>query len=420
MPSATTISDVIGIARQTIASETKRLQSHLEKVSLDIHSHPELCYKEVFAHDTICDFLEANGFTVTRHAYDISTCFEAEIGSGEEEQTVIYCAEYDALPGIGHACGHNLIALSSITAFVAIAKAMAETGLAGKGKVRLLGTPAEEGGSGKVRLLDAGAFKGASAALMSHPTSMGRIKEVEGYAGAAGLVTIAASMISADFYGKSAHAGATPWQGHNALDAAVGSYVNISMLRQQIKPAERIHGVITDGGKAPNIIPDKTSIVYGVRSTTAAGCKDLLRKVKCCFDAAATATDCTVKTKSPLFYADQILNPVLCEAFTEEMRYLGDEFLPIAKETVSYSTDMGNVSHVLPSFHCSYGIHSGAASNHTPGFTAAAATPDALDRAIRVGRGLAMLGVYILHNPEFSTRMTTAFKAAKAQADANI
>lgn len=144
----------------------------------------------------------------------------------------------------------------------------------------------------------------------------------------------------------------------------------------------------------------------------------------------------------PLFYADQILNPVLCEAFTEEMRYLGDEFLPIAKETVSSSTDMGqciplseehtwvtllivifvigNVSHVLPSFHCSYGIHSGAASNHTPGFTAAAATPDALDRAIRVGQGLAMLGVYILHSPEFSTRMTAAFKAAKAQADANI
>ncbi|KAF5001093.1 hypothetical protein FGRMN_1287 [Fusarium graminum] len=398
--------DIADKARGIIANETSRLRNQLEKVCLDIHSHPELCYEEVFAHDTICEFLENNGFAVTRHAYGIPTCFEAEIGSGEH--SVVYCAEYDALPSIGHACGHNLIAVSSIAAFVTAAKATAELGLSGR--IRILGTPAEEGGGGKIRLLDAGAFHGSTAALMSHPTSMGRIKEVEGLAGAAGLVTVAASKLTADFSGKAAHAGATPWQGHNALDAAVGAYVNISMMRQQIKPAERIHGIITNGGVAPNIIPDKTSMEYSVRGRTAADCSHLIERVTACFKAAATATCCQVKTESPFIYKDQILNAVLCETFTSEMSLLGDHFLPMAKEAVSASTDMGNVSHVVPSFHCSYGIHSGNASNHTAGFTAAAKTPDAIDRAIRVGRGLAILGIRVLNDAELRRGVTAEFK----------
>ncbi|RGP60409.1 hypothetical protein FLONG3_10875 [Fusarium longipes] len=401
--------DLATKARNVVATETDRLRSQLETVCLDIHSHPELCYEEVFAHDTICGFLESNGFSVTRHAYGIETCFEAEIGSGEHQ--IVYCAEYDALPNIGHACGHNLIALSSITAFVAAAKATTELGLAGR--IRILGTPAEEGGGGKIRLLEAGAFDGSAAALMSHPTSMGRIKEVEGLAGAAGLVTVAASKLTADFYGKAAHAGATPWQGINALDAAVGSYVNISMLRQQIKPAERIHGIITNGGTACNIIPEKTSMEYSVRSRTAAECSDLIRRVTDCFEAAAKATCCQVKTDSPFIYKDQILNPVLCDTFTDEMAFLGDTFLPMAKEAVSASTDMGNVSHVVPSFHCSYGIHSGSASNHTAGFTAAAGTPDSIDRAIRVGRGLAMLGIRVLNDSELRHSVTAEFKKSR-------
>ncbi|KAF4953695.1 hypothetical protein FGADI_5803 [Fusarium gaditjirri] len=324
-------------ARTIIASETNRLRSQLEKVCLDIHSHPELCYEEVFAHDTICDFLETSGFTIKRHAYDISTCFEAEIGTGEH--FIVYCAEYDALPGIGHACGHNLIALSSITAFVTAAKAAIELGLAGR--IRILGTPAEEGGGGKIRLLDAGAFEGAAAALMSHPTSIGRIKEVEGLAGAAGLVTVAASKVTANFFGKAAHAGATPWQGQNALDAAVGSYVNISMMRQQIKPAERISGIITNGGTACNVIPEKTSMEYSIRSSTAHECSDLIDRVTSCFVSAAAATCCRVETETPFIYKDQILNSVLCETFTYEMALLGDSFLPMAKEAVSAATDMG-------------------------------------------------------------------------------
>ncbi|KXJ88955.1 hypothetical protein Micbo1qcDRAFT_196886 [Microdochium bolleyi] len=396
-------------ARRVIASETARLRSELENVSLDIHAHPELCYEEVFAHDTICKFLEANGFAVQRGAYDIPTCFEAETGTGDE--IVILCAEYDALPGIGHACGHNLIALSSITGFVAAARAAVELGFAGR--IRLLGTPAEEGGAGKVKLLEAGAFEGATAALMSHPTSMNRIAEVDGLAGAAGLVTIAASMVKTEFTGRTAHAGATPWQGLNALDAAVSAYTSISMLRQQIKPTDRIHGVITNGGVVPNVIPDKTSMIYGVRSRSAAGLNDLVRRVKNCFEAAATATDCKVKTETELFYADQILNSALCGAFTEEMALLGDKFLPMAKETVSASTDMGNVSHVLPSFHCSYGIESGSASNHTAGFTVAAATPDALYRAVRVGQGLAMLTVRLLIDSAFRRSVQTAFESTK-------
>ncbi|KFA55224.1 hypothetical protein S40293_09856 [Stachybotrys chartarum IBT 40293] len=354
--------DVATKARDIIANETERLRTQLDAVCLHIHSHPELCYEETVAHETIRNFLETNGFSVTRLAYGLLTCFEAEIGTGG-------------------------------AAYHILRRAATELGLAGR--VRLLGTPAEEGGGGKIKLLDAGAFEGAAAALMSHPTSMNRIKEVEGFAGAAGLVTVAASKLTADFSGRAAHAGATPWQGINALDAAVGSYGNISMLRQQIKPAERIHGVITNGGDVPNIIPEKTSMVYAVRSRTATECGDL------------------VKVDAPVLYADQILNPALCEDFTEEMILLGDKFLPMAKEAVSASTDMDNVLHVVPSFHCSYGICSGDASNHTAGFKAAAATPDALNRAIRVGKGLVMLGIRLLFDAEFCQSVRFAFEQTK-------
>ncbi|KEY70814.1 hypothetical protein S7711_09831 [Stachybotrys chartarum IBT 7711] len=372
--------DMATKARDIIANETERLRTQLDAVCLHIHSHPELCYEETVAHETICNFLETNGFSVTRHAYGLPTCFEAEIGTGG-------------------------------AAYHILRRAATELGLAGR--VRLLGTPAEEGGGGKIKLLDAGAFEGAAAALMSHPTSMNRINEVEGFAGAAGVVTVAASKLTADFSGRAAHAGATPWQGIDALDAAVGSYVNISVLRQQIKPAERIHGVITNGGDVPNIIPEKTSMVYAVRSRTATECSDLVRRVKACSEASAIATDCQVKVDAPVLYADQILNPALCEDFTEEMILLGEKFLPMAKEAVSASTDMGNVSHVVPSFHCSYGICSGDASNHTAGFTAAAATPDALNRAIRVGKGLAMLGIRLLLDAEFCQSVRFAFEQAK-------
>lgn len=277
--------------RQLAYDEAERLRVDLEQVCLKIHSKPELCYNEVYAHDTICDFLEASGFAVTRHAYGIETSFEAEIGSGS--RLVIFCAEYDALVGIGHGCGHNLIAMASLTAFVASAKATTDLGIAGR--IRILGTPAEEGGGGKIKLLDAGAFSdpGLVAAIMSHP--MGDLYPDDEVAGASSPLFNAAYKTTVHFHGKPAHAAQAPWLGRNALDAAVSAYASISMMRQQIEPEDRIHGVITEGGKTPNIIPALATMVYAVRSPSAKRAKALMERLNDCFEAAAKATSCQVE-----------------------------------------------------------------------------------------------------------------------------
>lgn len=206
---------------------------------------------------------------------------------------VVFNAEYDALPGLGHACGHNLIATSSIAAFLAAAEVLRHGKL--KGRVRLLGTPAEEGGGGKIRLIEAGAYQGVDACLMAHPT--GRLspegtRKVDGISAAK---SSARRQLEVTFKGQNAHAGMSPWHGKNALDAVVSSYVNISLLRQQLPPSARVHGVIRAGGAEPNIIPDTTSLEYYLRESTVESIQDLSRKVEACFKAGAVGTGCTLE-----------------------------------------------------------------------------------------------------------------------------
>ncbi|KAK2606808.1 hypothetical protein N8I77_005534 [Diaporthe amygdali] len=285
-------------ARAIISSTLDSLNDDLRNLNQAIHSHPEICYEEVYAHDTITAFLEAHGFTVTRHAYGLATSFSAEAGSGG--RLVVFCAEYDALPGIGHGCGHNLIATASVAAFAGAAKALLDLGVAGR--VRLLGTPAEEGGGGKAQLIKAGAFptvqaggdenEGVWAAVMSHALPLGQIKE--GWSGTAGFRSTASQRLKVEFHGRNAHAGQEPWNGVNALDAAVGAYTTISMLRQQIRPEERVQGVIEDGGRVPNIIPDYTRMAWAVRSPDVSGVDALFERVKNCCRASALASGCTV------------------------------------------------------------------------------------------------------------------------------
>lgn len=275
---------------QEVVAALDACSQELRAVNKTIHENPELGYREVIAHDTITSFLEKQGFAVKRHAYGLETSFEAEHGKGG--RLVTFCAEYDALPEIGHACGHNLIATSSIAAFVALAQTIKK--LNPDGRVRILGTPAEEGGGGKVKLLDAGAFKDVSAAIMMHPTSA---HSFPGFIGIGGVKFIASLKLSVEFIGSPAHAGGAPWLGLNALDAAVAAYTSVSMLRQQIQPEERIHGVIEDGGKVPNVIPDYTRMRYYIRSPTMKSAEALLARVKACFEAAGVATGCKVNYK---------------------------------------------------------------------------------------------------------------------------
>lgn len=269
-----------------------RVQQERSFSAPQIHDNPELRYEEHQAHDNICALFEALGYSVTRHAYGLQTSFEVEYGQGG--RLVVFNAEYDALPGIGHACGHNLIATSSIAAFIATAEALRHHNV--QGRVRLLGTPAEESGGGKIQLIRAGAYEGVDACLMGHPGSAVHASEdvKKPFHGIAAMKSTARKQVHVNFKGANAHAGLCPWGGKNALDALVASYVNISLLRQQIPPTARIHGVVRQGGDEPNVIPDTASLEYFLRDSTAAAVDGLAVKVDACFQAGALATGCTV------------------------------------------------------------------------------------------------------------------------------
>lgn len=268
----------------------KRADASLYETNQLLHANPELAYEEHKAHDLLCNFLEAQGHSVTRKAYGLDTSFEASSGSGGRE--VVICAEYDALPAIGHACGHNLIATSSMAAFLAASEVLSE--LQTPGRVRILGTPAEEGGGGKIALIRAGAFGGASASIMSHPVTPNSLSTDTEVSGSAALNLVASVKLRAEFHGKSAHAAGEPWNGLNALDAAVAAYNNVSLLRQQIRPEERVHAVFEDGGTVPNVIPDYTRMNWYIRSPTIEQGEKLRNRVEACIEAGASATGCSV------------------------------------------------------------------------------------------------------------------------------
>lgn len=279
----------IAAVRSAIYEVIDESSVDLRELNRHIHDNPELGYQEFMAYETLTNFLKKHDYTVKEHTYGLETSFEAESGTGGS--LVVICAEYDALPNIGHACGHNLIATSSIAAFLGLSKAVLKLGIAGR--VRILGTPAEEGGGGKVKLLEAGAFKDTiAAAIMAHP--MASHTYMDGHTGLAGFKLIASHKLRIEYRGKPAHAGAEPHNGLNALDAAVSAYTNISMLRQQIQPDERIHGVIEQGGTVPNVITEFTRMNFNIRSPTIERANELLARVKLCFEAAALATGCSV------------------------------------------------------------------------------------------------------------------------------
>lgn len=279
--------------RNTITSTIDGSYNALQAINKALHSHPEIGYQEHFAHETITAYMVSLGFQVKKHAYGLDTSFEVEVGSGG--RLVIVCAEYDALPAIGHACGHNLIATSSIATFLAAAKAIQEHKIVGR--LRLLGTPAEEGGGGKARLIDADAIpEETAAAIMAHPmTASGLFFRPDDYSGLAGMELIASHKFKVEFRGQTAHAAGQPWKGVNALDAAVAAYTNVGLLRQQIEPEERIHCVIEDGGTVPNVIPDYTRMNWNVRSPTKQRADKLLARVKQCIEAGAGATGCSIE-----------------------------------------------------------------------------------------------------------------------------
>jgi len=335
-----------------------------------IHANPEVGFEEEKAASWLSETLADAGFSVETGICDLPTAFIARAGSGPLHIGI--CAEYDSLPGIGHACGHNIIAAASVGAGIAAAKVADDVGLT----ISVIGTPAEEvcDAGGKILLLERGAFEGMHAAMMVHPAPMDVVE----------FPIIAASMFEVCYHGKEAHASAFPERGINAADALTVAQTAIGLLRQHIRSTDRIHGIITKGGEAPNIIPAHTVAKYIVRANTLADLDEIKDKVLKCFEAGALATGSELEIlggEKP--YAEMLHDPDMAAAYRRNAEALGrtfPDFGPAAQRAAG-STDMGNVSLAMPSIHPAIGIDSLPAVNHQPEFTTQCVTP-AADKAI--------------------------------------
>jgi amidohydrolase len=358
-------------AKDEVASVIAQRLPDLVALSHTVHSTPELCFNETRSAHSVAEAIRAGGLSVTEGVYDLPTAFESRSGDGE--LVIAVCAEYDALPGVGHACGHNIIAACAVGVGLALAAVADEIGL----QVRVLGTPAEEGGGGKIFMLDRGAFDGVHAAMMIHPWPTERLTGA----------CLAVAHFDVHFTGKEAHASAAPWQGVNALDAMTISQVALGLLRQQLPPGDQVHGVITRGGSAANIIPAAVTGRFMTRSRTIDGLAALEARVRACFEAGALASGCTVEyEKLSPDYSHMETDPDLVAAYRINAESLGRTFEADDADTPlpTFSTDMANVSLVVPTIHPLIGIETGGAVNHQHEFAAACITPSA-DAAVRDG-----------------------------------
>lgn len=281
-----------------------------------------------------------------------------------------------------------------------------------------MGTPAEEVGGGKVKLVNAGAYQNVDACLMAHPGGT-KITTMSGEVtmdGASAVRTLARKQVCITFRGVNAHAGGAPWKGVNALDAVVAAYMNISLLRQQMPPTARVHGVIRNGGNEPNIIPDEASLEYFIRDLTAASVNDLAQRVEGCLRAGAQATGCDIEItwKEEADYKDLVPNMVLARLFTDHMTTVGREYLLDGRNPVKgASTDMGNVCYEVPGFHCSFSVGPDVpgANPHSAEFAVAAGTRNAFMSALDCAKGMALTGLDILMNDDYAAEMQQEFIA---------
>ncbi|KAI2620069.1 hypothetical protein GGR54DRAFT_114841 [Hypoxylon sp. NC1633] len=366
------------------------IADELWPVNKKIHDNPELGYQEFIAHETLTRFMASRpGWKVTPSAYGLATAWVAVFDNGEKGPVVSFNVEMDALDGIGHACGHNLIATASVAGGLATAEIIEKHGL--RGKVVLFGTPAEEGGGGKIKLLKAGAYRdyNVDINLISHP---GIVKDV------ALMRTSAYTAFKVEYYGREAHAAASPWLGINALDALITAYNALSVLRQQTMPGDVIQGNITNGGVRPNVIHAYTAGNFVVRANTQARVKELKKKVDACFEAGATATGATLKMTAVQSYADHVPNRVLGASYRRYFNELSppmpipgnDDVDEIEGRTMA-STDQGDISYAMPSLSAGFSIPPGlgGAGPHNPEFAKTAGTKVAFQRCLRVGKALA-------------------------------
>lgn len=384
--------------QETIIQAIDAAKEEILKVSHQIHAKPELGYEEFFASGLLADTLAKHGFEVERKFVGIETAFCAQKKSGKGAR-VVFLAEYDALPGVGHGCGHNIIGTSALTAGLGLGAVIDQL----QGEVWVVGTPAEETDGGKVVMVERGAFNQVDAAMMIHPHDDNYYL----------TESLAMDAIEIEFHGKPAHAATAPWEGKNALDAMILTFNNMNALRQQVQPHARMHGIILEGGQAPNIVPDHTKGRFYVRSKTRKYLDELVEKFKACVQAAALATDTQMQMRNYENSFDDMVNN-LCLA--ERMRdYLMEnlDVKPFKRAPDSFgSVDMGNVSHVVPAIHLLVDIANGKAlTAHTPEFAQAAITPYADQVLIKAGKALALTGYDLLTDADMLNRARQEFVA---------
>ena len=358
-------------ASLSVEDAVNRRRGDLVELSHAIHAEPELAFAEHRSCAKTQALVAEYGFEITAAPGGLGTAFRADFGSGP--LVIGICAEYDALPGIGHACGHNIIAASAVGTALALAEVADELGLT----VVLLGTPAEEEGGGKVLLLKAGTFADIAATVMLHP----------GPIDIACARSLALSQVAVRYLGREAHAAVAPFLGINAADAITVAQVAIGLLRQHLVPGQMVHGIVTDGGQAANIVPGHAEMQYTMRANDAGSLSGLEKRMADCFLAGAVATGCEYQvreTEPP--YGELRPDTWLADTFRAEMLRLGREPVPADLEASVPlgSTDMGNVTQVMPGIHPIVGIEANGASVHQPAFAAAAAGPSA-DKAVIEG-----------------------------------
>jgi amidohydrolase len=399
--------------KSRVVETVDRLSEDLWALALKIHANPELCYKEEKAAAWLGEFLETQGCRVERGVGGVPTAFRAEVRGAGPGPTVAIMAEYDALPNIGHACGHNVIATSGVGAAAALASAAlgappagaAHAGAAGPeglpfaGRVVVIGTPAEEGGAGKVRLLEGGVFRDVDVAMMIHPRCGTQLWRP----------TLGLTKAKVEYFGKAAHASSWPWRGINALNAVIGLFNALDAMRQQIRSDARIHGIITVGGQQANIIPEYTAAEFYLRSLDRGYLQELRRRFEAAAEGAATATGCRVQVSfDPTIHDPLKPNFTMLDLFAKNLERIGFPVDPDDGQAGYGSTDAGNVSHALPTIHPYIRISPDGVPGHSRDFAEAAASPLARAGMAAAAKALALTALDLLASP-------AAVLAAKAE-----
>jgi len=384
--------------KASVTGKIDARRHQLSQLALKIHSNPELGFQEVKAADWLTQYLEENSFSIERGICGLPTAFKASYGKGKPVIAIL--AEYDALPDLGHACGHNLIATCAVGTGVASKSAIDQLG----GSILVIGTPAEELYGGKIIMADKGAFNDLDIAMMVHP----------GTCDIATTRALACQTLEVEFLGKAAHAAARPEAGINALEAMLQSFAAINSLRQHIKPTARIHGIITHGGEAANVVPARSAGSFIVRAEDDTYLDELKQKVLNCFVGASTASGARLEYKwGDTRYAPMRNNLTLAKLYIQNMRSLGRRVALTDPGNAFGSSDMGNVSQLVPSIHPFVAIAEKEIIVHSPQFASAAASEAGIKGLFDAAKALAMTIVDLVANPETVTRVKEEFERGK-------